>query len=300
MVTHYKKLLGVVVLCVLLIVFQSAVVGANTEPSTADSTQKEQIEIQRIQEAFLKEQQEAIDEDEILPSIMWNVKAKDICTGGYTTTVIRDTGVVQQWGVGAASDPSSNPTKGRIIPFKPTSENNEAPTIKTLVCGDYYTLALTTDGQLWSWGRSEIALGHDTDNIEDTGETYVSVDPRQIEGALLDKIIVKAAAGSDHVLALTDTGRVYTWGTNRQGQTGQKRPASGNSVVKKPTLIRSSSIKNKKIVDICAGSSHSALLSDEGEVFTFGSSAYGKIGHAVDTDQPTKVEGVWKAFLSNK
>ena len=67
-------------------------------------------------------------------------------------------------------------------------------------------------------------LGHGTDE-------HVRI-PKKVS-ALHDKKIVCVATGSLHCVACTDTGEVYTWGDNDEGQLGD---ASTNAV-QRPRLV---------------------------------------------------------------
>ena len=77
--------------------------------------------------------------------------------------------------------------------------------------GESHTLALTSGGEVYAWGRNNYGqLG-----VEDLNYSYV---PTKIEGLSNIKSI---AAGYDHSLALSDTGdTVYAWGRNDYGQLG--------------------------------------------------------------------------------
>lgn len=67
-------------------------------------------------------------------------------------------------------------------------------------------------------------LGHGSDD-------HVRV-PKKVS-ALQDKKVIAVATGSLHCVACTDTGEVYTWGDNDEGQLGD---ASTNAV-QRPRLV---------------------------------------------------------------
>lgn len=67
-------------------------------------------------------------------------------------------------------------------------------------------------------------LGHGSDE-------HVRI-PKKIS-ALQEKVIISVATGSLHCVACTDTGEVYTWGDNDEGQLGD---ASTNAV-QRPRLV---------------------------------------------------------------
>jgi len=76
--------------------------------------------------------------------------------------------------------------------------------------GRYHTVAIKTDGTLWSWGQGtggKLGLGNTTN--------YSS--PKQV-GALTNWS--KVNCGLDHCLAIKTDGTLWSWGVNSQGQLG--------------------------------------------------------------------------------
>ena len=74
--------------------------------------------------------------------------------------------------------------------------------------GAEYSLALRSDGTLWSWGfNGNGQLGLNTS--ESTKDT-----PQQIPGNLWNDV----DAGAYHCLALKSDGTLWAWGLNAQGQ----------------------------------------------------------------------------------
>jgi len=79
--------------------------------------------------------------------------------------------------------------------------------------GAFHSLALTKEGKIWSWGRGLFGqLG--------TGDTETRYRPILVDTVPPDIIFAKIAAGSDHSLAITTTGRLYTWGRATKGTLG--------------------------------------------------------------------------------
>ncbi|OCT92505.1 hypothetical protein XELAEV_18015562mg [Xenopus laevis] len=77
-------------------------------------------------------------------------------------------------------------------------------------CGSQFSIAITKDGQVYSWGKGDNQrLGHGT-------EEHVRY-PKIMNG-LQGKKVVDVAVGSTHCLALTESGEVYSWGSNDQCQ----------------------------------------------------------------------------------
>ena len=90
--------------------------------------------------------------------------------------------------------------------------------------------------------------------------------------------IVDVALGDSHSLVLTEDKQVYSWGRNNYGQLGQDTQESFIAV---PRNITSNfDLENGEyIVSIEAGGHNSAAISSTGDLYTWGSNAYGQIGN---------------------
>lgn len=103
--------------------------------------------------------------------------------------------------------------------------------------------------------------------------------------------VVGMAAGRAHLLILTTEG-LFTLGNNAYGQCG--RPIIMNENYEKNMVIHHiSDIKGHKIIAVTAGQDHSVLLTEAGEVYTFGWGADGQTGlaHYRNEHRPSLVKG---------
>lgn len=75
--------------------------------------------------------------------------------------------------------------------------------------------------------------------------------------------VVQIACGLHHTVCLTQTGEVFTFGSNQYGQlgSGDLMPHFG------PVQVKVNAI----IIQVAAGSNHTVLLTSKGVVYTFGS-----------------------------
>lgn len=95
--------------------------------------------------------------------------------------------------------------------------------------------------------------------------------------SLSDHKIVAISSGWDHCLALSDVGKVFSWGSGQNGKLGH-----GNDVnIPAPTLIQSladvSDTDGTKIVTISAGCEHSACIDSNGVMYTWGHGDGGRL-----------------------
>ncbi|XP_078024314.1 putative E3 ubiquitin-protein ligase HERC3 isoform X1 [Epinephelus lanceolatus] len=112
----------------------------------------------------------------------------------------------------------------------------------------------------------------------DTTRTYI---PRPVE-ALCNIVVSQVACGSQHSVALTKDGQVYTWGQDSRGQLGLGRRKLGAS---SPQHLRS--LSAIPLVQIAAGGEQSFALSVSGGVFGWGRNNCGQLGLGDTTDRNT-------------
>ncbi len=131
-----------------------------------------------------------------------------------------------------------------------------------------YSVALRSDGTVWTWGANiHFELGDpalQSDQIRYT--------PGQVED--LDSIIA-VAAGVFHTLALRDNGTVRAWGYNGKGQLGN----GGTADTGKPAQVSGLT----DVVAVAAGASHSVALKSDGTVWTWGYNGSGQLGTGLAT-----------------
>ena len=144
--------------------------------------------------------------------------------------------------------------------------------IQQISTGSYHSLILTESGEVYSFGSGLFGqLGHG-----DIGHLLL---PKLVE-AMRGKKVVQVSAGRLHSLVLTESGEVYSFGDGFQGQLGH----GDNKRQTLPKLIEA--MRGKKVVQVSAGTYHSLVLTESGEVYSFGDGLQGQLGHG-DTDNQT-------------
>jgi len=124
---------------------------------------------------------------------------------------------------------------------------------------------LTRGVQVLAWGRNDVGqlgLGYACSQVP--LPTIVSFEPASVH-------IVKVASGHSHCLALSASGAVYAWGTNRCAQCGCD-PASVPAVLR-PTLIEPPPDDDRSPVpmrDIGGGHEFSFAISRSDSLYTWG------------------------------
>jgi alpha-tubulin suppressor-like RCC1 family protein len=178
-----------------------------------------------------------------------------------------------------------NETTERNI-WSPVTGELTNKTVTAIRLGDYFTVALTKDGEVYSWGsNSKGQLG-------DASEEKTRFTPTLVK-ALLGKKVIAIAAGIDFAVALTDEGEVYAWGNNDVGQLGT---GTTEKVKNTPTLV-GGELQRNRVKQIKAGESHVVVLLEDGKVLSWGGNRQGQLGNGreINSHTPTSVEGILKS-----
>lgn len=126
-----------------------------------------------------------------------------------------------------------------------------------LSCGASHCVALTREGEIYTWGRGEgVGLRR-----EDTSS------PRRVSTR---RRCVDVSSGEFHNVAVLEDGRAYSWGRNDRGQLGVGDRTSRFT----PTLVDTVF----DVATVACGASHSVAACRDGSLYTFGSGRFGQLG----------------------
>ncbi|XP_017760848.1 PREDICTED: Williams-Beuren syndrome chromosomal region 16 protein homolog [Eufriesea mexicana] len=166
--------------------------------------------------------------------------------------------------------------------------------ITNITCGYGFTaFAVRSNDQNILYGsgiNTDSQLGFDEKDKKFTNGLIT--EPRPINLPIRSSAkVLDIAAGRAHLLVLTNEG-LFTLGNNAYGQCG--RPIILNEKYQKSRVVyHIPNIKEKKIKAVTAGQDHSILLTESGEVYTFGWGADGQTGlaHYRNEHRPSLVKG---------
>lgn len=92
---------------------------------------------------------------------------------------------------------------------------------------------------------------------------------------------MRLSCGARHSIACCEDGDVFSWGFGLNGRLGHG--SEENEL--KPRRIEAFLLsEEQKVVDVAAGDSHSMALTKDGNVFTWGSGSYGRLGLGTEMD----------------
>ena len=121
-----------------------------------------------------------------------------------------------------------------------------------------FTVGVNNSGEVFIWGDSKIST---------TG-----LDARDIPDEVKEAKIMYVAAGIDHVVAISEEGKVYCWGYNKLGQFGYFDPENKDNanILPEPDELLNGTIDVNHIKKVTCGYQCSAILMDDGTLYIWG------------------------------
>ena len=116
------------------------------------------------------------------------------------------------------------------------------------------------------------SLGSNCSSCLGLGDMQSGLEPRRVDVLSQKKVIDFAYGTGPHVIAITESGDLYSWGHNGYSQLGH----AGSNQPVLPSRV--SGLVGMKMVQIACGSHHSLALNNEGEVYAWGYNNCGQIG----------------------
>ena len=201
-------------------------------------------------------------------------KASSLSCGWTHTAVLTDTGEVYAWGSGETGALGLGSTDNQWLPVLVRFPTDFTPA--SVVCGARHSVVVgnsrSSGREVWSCGCGE--AGQLGTGRRDKELSFVRISTPEP--------IAQASCGVFHTGLLSLTGRVYTMGGNSFGQLGLGSKKS-SSVPQRLTAL-----ENFTIAKISCGS-HSAAVSDRGDLFLWGSGPFGELLTPQQVELPVRV-----------
>ena len=181
----------------------------------------------------------------------------ELHTGATTTD-----GEVYTWGFAKNGRLGYRQTGNQLSPQRVLDRFTELK-ISNISCGGLHTACLSAKGEVFTFGTGKdgrLGLGSEEDMY--TPEMVQSFDRR----------IVQIVCGGHHTAALDVDGNVWTFGFDDDGRLGHG--VVGHQFL--PLVIES--LVRENIIQIACGCWHSAALSADGSIYTWGSCKSGQLG----------------------
>ena len=192
--------------------------------------------------------------------------------GGYAfTAAIKTDGTLWTWGRNAFGTLGINNTTNRSTPVTTFAGGNNW---KSVACGAFHTVAIKTDGSLWTWGNNGYGqLGANLGNVNIPtpittfagGNTWKSV-----------------TCGKNHTAAIKTDGSLWTWGFGTSAQLGD------NNIINRSTPVTTFAGGNNW-KSVGSGWTHTAAIKTDGSLWTWGVNSFGQLGTNDTANRTTPV-----------
>ncbi|XP_024029392.1 PH, RCC1 and FYVE domains-containing protein 1 [Morus notabilis] len=169
--------------------------------------------------------------------------------------------------VGADKNTSFLSPRADVLLPRPL-ESNVVLDVHHIACGVRHAALVTRQGEIFTWGEeSGGRLGH--------GVGKDTMQPRLVE-SLSTAVVDFVACGEFHTCAVTMAGELYTWGdgTHNAGLLGH-----GTDVSHWIPKRISGPLEGLQVASVTCGPWHTALVTSNGQLFTFGDGTFGVLGH---------------------
>jgi alpha-tubulin suppressor-like RCC1 family protein len=165
--------------------------------------------------------------------------------------------------------------ENQLSPTRVAAENWEGRCVVSVACGNRHTAAVLDDGSLFTFGRGDSGqLGH--------GDEETQLAPKRVAAAKWEgRCVVSVACGRYHTAVALDDGSLYTFGDGEYGRLGhgdeQKQLA--------PKRVVADDWEGRCVVSVACGTDHTAVVLDDGSLYTVGHGGDGRLGHGDEVTQ---------------
>nr|WP_275934676.1 RCC1 domain-containing protein [Microbacterium testaceum] len=195
-----------------------------------------------------------------------------VSAGFSHSLALASDGSVWAWGAGVGGLLGNGTDQESLVPVPVSKSWGGAVSIMQVSAGLTHSLAVASDGRVWSWGQGgKGQLG--------TGALVSSSVPVPVLGALDGVRVQQVGAGGDRSLALTNDGAVWAWGDGEGGGLGDGDATVHFSAVPRPVSWQAGGAA-PPVQQISAGQAHSLAVTRAGAVYAWGKGEMGVLGDA--------------------
>jgi len=204
--------------------------------------------------------------------------AVDIVAGGMHTVVLTKNGEVFTFGCNDEGSLGRNVEEEEEC-FEPGKVAIDGKVVM-ISAGDSHSAALTEDGRVFAWGTFRDSSGP-------IGLTKAGIQKTPLR-MFSEVAVQKISSGSDHLVALSMDGHIFTLGNSEQGQLGRvpERFAHRGGRHGLELLLMSDKLRMKRksdvVQDVWAGSYNTIVRTDKNEIYVMGLNNYNQLGIALE------------------
>jgi alpha-tubulin suppressor-like RCC1 family protein len=205
---------------------------------------------------------------EISGSINWC----QITNNGFSMAAVKTSGQLWTWGYNTNGRLGDGTTTNRNSPVREFCSAVDWCFVSSDVCAGSMA-AIKTSGQLWTWGA-----------VNGLGDGTIVAKSSPVREFCSATDWCQVSSGMNHVLAVKTSGQLWGWGENSQGRLGI---GSSNSSARLSPVREFCSA-----TDWCqasAGTCHSAAVKTNGQIWTWGNNATGRLGDGTTVNRCSPV-----------
>lgn len=196
--------------------------------------------------------------------------------GSYAAYAVTSSGALYAWGRDAEGELGDGATTQQNYAKLILSSG-----VRQVAGGAYHAIFLKTDGTVWGMGDNnygQLGLG-----------TVVSPQKSPVQAIDLPSIFsIDCSPGGSHNVALDNSGYIWTWGYNNDGQLGNGTTSSYNATPAK--VLASADVDFAGATIVAAGQYHSIASGPGNKVWAWGDNNAGQLGNGTTTNSSYPVE----------
>ncbi|KAI9225224.1 MAG: regulator of chromosome condensation 1/beta-lactamase-inhibitor protein II [Piptocephalis tieghemiana] len=226
----------------------------------------------------------------------------DVACGNNHILALTDRGFLYAWGSGEQMQFGRRTTDRRVgaharLLHGIRPERVPLTDVVTIGAGGYHSMAVTSDGTLYTWGMNSYGQCGLGKGSEDRIGTPEPVDPSVFGG----RRVTRVAGGEQHTVVVCEDGSTWACGRADSGQTGlsaedrqdleMRNDQAKSSAL--PSFAQIPALKDCQIQGVACGTHHTAAVDSSGTAWCWGYAEQWATGTAdeEDTVEPTKLTG---------
>ena len=229
-----------------------------------------------------------------LSEVLGGIEGKVVSVGcGQSFSFLITEKSTYSWGCGYYGALGHGNEESLMIPKLIEELELKKVRIKSIRGGAFHSVALSVDGEVFSWGRDHMGqLGL----APLSGTSKVRLDHKKPEKVVLPTKATKISTFCNHTMMLLDTGVLLSFGDNTHGQLGHEMPSyNANKDLKKGKEECRVRIMSEKgtylpVLDMACGTHHSLAVTRDNKLYSWGRNSLRALGRKGEENTPIEVE----------